>query len=366
MNGRNSLSGPLADPARRRRVRRRRRGWGSSPTPASASAARPARWPARSGTACPEDGLDLLGMSLRQHRRAGRELVAARRVHRAAPAAGRQDPAWPGCRRPDRALGEVVTRCCARRARRRRAGHQSAAHRARGRVRVSPGRRPRHARFSQPATARRRGPHGFRWLMASDVCKHCTHAGLPGRLPDRRAVPHRVRHGRGAGGHLQRLRLLRLRPARTGSSTAARRRRGPRSARCATTGCTTGMDAGLRAGLPDRVDPVRDARRAARAGRARVAPAARAGSREARLYGARPGRRRRRRRRVLPAARRARGVRAAAGPGRAHPRREVMWRRAAAAAGCSPWPGSGRSSPRRSGGGDDRPTRATAPSGAGR
>ena len=38
---------------------------------------------------------------------------------------------------------------------------------------------------------------------------------LPGRLPDRGAVPHRVRHGRRAAGHLQRLRLLRLRPART-------------------------------------------------------------------------------------------------------------------------------------------------------
>jgi len=33
--------------------------------------------------------------------------------------------------------------------------------------------------------------------------------GLPGRLPDRRAVPHRVRHGGGAERHLQRLRVLR-------------------------------------------------------------------------------------------------------------------------------------------------------------
>ena len=53
------------------------------------------------------------------------------------------------------------------------------------------------------------GRRRFRWLMASDVCKHCTHAGLPGRLPHRRAVPHRVRHRRGAGRRLQRLRLLR-------------------------------------------------------------------------------------------------------------------------------------------------------------
>ena len=62
----------------------------------------------------------------------------------------------------------------------------------------------------------------FSWLMASDVCKHCTQSRLPGRLPDRRAVPHRVRHRGGPGGRLQRLRLLHARPARTGSSTGAR------------------------------------------------------------------------------------------------------------------------------------------------
>jgi hypothetical protein len=32
---------------------------------------------------------------------------------------------------------------------------------------------------------------------------------MPGRLPDRGSVPDRVRHGGGAAGHLQRLRLLR-------------------------------------------------------------------------------------------------------------------------------------------------------------
>ena len=44
-------------------------------------------------------------------------------------------------------------------------------------------------------------PHRLPPADTSDVCKHCTHAGLPGRLPDRGAVPHRVRHGRRAGGH---------------------------------------------------------------------------------------------------------------------------------------------------------------------
>ena len=67
----------------------------------------------------------------------------------------------------------------------------------------------------------------FRWLMMSDVCKHCTHAGLPGRLPDRRAVPHRVRDGGGAAGHLQRLRLLRLRLPLRGDRPAEGRRPGP-------------------------------------------------------------------------------------------------------------------------------------------
>ena len=49
-----SLWGRLDDVAGRRRLRpTTRRGWGSSPTPRCASAARPARWPARSGTRSP-------------------------------------------------------------------------------------------------------------------------------------------------------------------------------------------------------------------------------------------------------------------------------------------------------------------------
>ena len=59
---------------------------------------------------------------------------------------------------------------------------------------------------------------------------------LPRRLPDRGAVPHRVRHRRRAGRHLQRLRLLRAPPAPTASSTSARTTAGSSSARCATTG----------------------------------------------------------------------------------------------------------------------------------
>ncbi len=62
-------------------------------------------------------------------------------------------------------------------------------------------------RLSRTATAH----HPFRMLMSSDVCKHCTPCRLPRGLPDRRALPHRVRDGRRAGRRLQRLRLLRAR-----------------------------------------------------------------------------------------------------------------------------------------------------------
>ena len=147
---------------------------------------------------------------------------------------------------------------------------------------------------------------------------------LPRRLPDRRALPHRVRHRRRAGGRLQRLRLLRagvpvrrdrparaataprrearrprlevhalLRPARrTATSRRARRRARPtRSSSARSTSCASAP--------PTRVEKLQGE-----------------GWNGARLYGERPGRRRRRLRRVLPAARRARGVRPAARPGR--------------------------------------------------
>ena len=64
-------------------VRCRRR-WASSPTRRCASAARRARWRASSGTSCPPTASSFTGMSLRQHRRARRVDLAARRVRRAA------------------------------------------------------------------------------------------------------------------------------------------------------------------------------------------------------------------------------------------------------------------------------------------
>ena len=80
-----------------------------------------------------------------------------------------------------------------------------------------------HRRAERHDVAPRRVRRAARRAAASDVvCEHAgpladgvrrlqaLHArGVPGRLPDRRADPHRVRHRRRAGGRLQRLRLLR-------------------------------------------------------------------------------------------------------------------------------------------------------------
>ena len=62
---------------------------------------------------------------------------------------------------------------------------------------------------------------------------------LPGRLPDRRADPHRVRDGDRAARHLQRLRLLRHRVPVRRHRPRSRTTGAPRSARSATTACRT-------------------------------------------------------------------------------------------------------------------------------
>src|SRR4051812_11457562 len=155
---------------------------------------------------------------------------------------------------------------------------------------------------------------------------------LPRRLPDRGPVPHRVRHGRRPGGRLQRLRLLRARlplrrhrPARGALGRPARavhRRPGRAGLEVhALLRPARGRPrARVREGLPDRLDPVRPARRAARARRRAAGEAAGRGLERSAAVRARPGRRRRRRGCVLPPARRPRGVRAAARPGRNHAR----------------------------------------------
>ena len=243
-------------------------------------------------------------------------------------------PAWPGCRPGRRARGcrrrpSTPLLRDAPRGRRRAAARRPLPDRAGRRRPGRTGRGPGHAARSA-ARATGTGAEGrtaFRWLMASDVCKHCTHAGCLDVCPTGAlfrtefgtvvvqqdicngcgycvsGCPYGVidrRPGRRPGPEVHAV----LRPAarRPGAGLRARRARPSRSSSASSTSCASGPPRGSRSCTS-------------------------AGVTEARLYGRRPGRRRRRRRRVLPAARRAGGVRPAAGPGRAHPRPAVrMWR----------------------------------------
>ena len=127
------------------------------------------------------------------------------------------------------------------------------------------------------------GADGSRWLMASDVCKHCTESACLDVCPTGALM--RTEFGtvvvqadicNGCGYCVLGLPVRRHRPARGRRPglevhavlRPARRRPG----------------AGLRQGLPDRVDPVRPAGRAARAGPARVGELHEAGEPSARLY----------------------------------------------------------------------------------
>ena len=180
------------------------------------------------------------------------------------------------------------------RGRRRRSAATATCRGASRRARHRRGGRSACRRSSCPARRRRRRRTDFRWLMSSDVCKHCTHAACLDVCPTGSlfrtefgtvvvqddicngcgycvpACPFGVIDRRiGEQGHEERRHRAEvhalLRPAR----------RRP--------------DAGVRAGLPDRVDPVRRPRRAARArrgpGRRRCTSA---GVTEARLYGEDP------------------------------------------------------------------------------
>ncbi len=116
---------------------------------------------------------------------------------------------------------------------------------------------PRHARDARARPAAGPGRPPGR-ALADDVQRlQALHArGLPRRVPHRCPVPDRVRHRRRAAGRLQRLRLLRPRPAPTASSTSARTTAGPGSARCATTGWARTRPR-VRQGVPHGVHPVR-------------------------------------------------------------------------------------------------------------
>ena len=200
--------------------------------------------------------------------------------------------------------------------------HRRAGRRAPGGTWRSSSSRCRRARWTGHAGQQPgRSPAGseVRWLMSSDVCKHCTHAACLDVCPTGALFRTEFGTVRGAGGHLQRLRLLHPGLPVRRDRPAARATAGRGSARCATTGSAR-AEAGLRQGLPDRLHPVRAAGRAARAGRrAGGASCTQRGDDRRPALRPRPGRRGRRRRRVLPAAGRARGVRAAAGPGGDHP-----------------------------------------------
>ena len=229
------------------------------------------------------------GRLVRPHRLARRGDVAARALRR-----DRDDR--PPARHPRRAPG--------------RAGAVV------GRRRLQPRRRRRdRAVDGHLARARLVGVH-VRRLQALHERR------LPRRLPDRRAHPHGVRDRRAAGRRLQRLRLLHpLVPVRGRRPRPLRRPR--RQVHALLRPPRGRARAGLRQGLPDRLDPVRPLRRAGRDGQGPRRRAAREGGRE-RL----PLRRRRRHRaraarrragRVLPADRAARALRAARAGGLADP-----------------------------------------------
>ena len=169
-----------------------------------------------------------------------------------------------------------------------------------------------------PDTGRRRRRCGRPALAVPRTsASTASNAGCLEVCPTGRHLPHRGRHGLRPGRRLQRLRLLRRRvPVRRHRPARGRRR----PFKC--TFCydrTAGAHTGVRQGVPDRVDPVRTARRAARARDGRVevlhergttGPSSMATDAGASGTG-----------RLLPARRQARGLRAAARPGDADTRR---------------------------------------------
>ena len=175
-------------------------------------------------------------------------------------------------------------------------------------------------------------PEPLRWLMESDVCKHCTHAGCLDACPT--GALFRTEFGtvvvqedvcNGCGycvpacpfGVIDRRDLPRSADDAPLSLPMLGRKEDGRVWKC--TLCYDRLKGGhepaCAKACPDRLDPVRRARRAARARAGPARDARGAGLERAAPLRRGPGRRRRRLRRVLPAARRAGGLRPAARPG---------------------------------------------------
>ena len=112
----------------------------------------------------------------------------------------------------------------------------------------------RHVKFIEQFTEDRKDG---RWLLMSDVCKHCVQRALPRSLSDRRDRAHRVRHGGHSVGRLQRLpRLYFGLPVRRHRNQPGFRHRPEVHALLRSAASRHG--AGLLEGLSDRFDSVRN------------------------------------------------------------------------------------------------------------
>ena len=103
--------------------------------------------------------------------------------------------------------------------------------RAAGRIHLA----ARRVHRAAGAAFRTRMPAAFSWLFSSDVCKHCARAGCLEACPTGAIIRTEFDTRLRAARHLQRLRLLRGRTARSASSTAARTTAARGNARSATT-----------------------------------------------------------------------------------------------------------------------------------
>jgi formate dehydrogenase iron-sulfur subunit len=188
MKGRNSLSGPLADPAgdagfadeHPERV-------GFFTDTSVCIGCKACEVACKTWNAIPEDGLDLLGMSMDNTGSLGANSWRHVAFVEQPRAMGRQDSGLAGL--PTGASGtglsaevvEPLLRDAPRGG--GELGTQALPTAPSSATRVAPVQDPATEDLGMPAFARpgdglgEEGRTAFRWLMASDVCKHCTHAG---------------------------------------------------------------------------------------------------------------------------------------------------------------------------------------------